>query len=285
MYPFNASACISPKESSLLNKPNAGLLRCNTPRNDVTNLVPYYLKALEPSKKCAFTLAEVLITLGIIGVVVAMTLPALIQNYKDKVLINQAKKSYSNFSNVLNLMKAQTEVTDYAGIFATGESSAQIAQNIAKYYNGSKVCLSAGSTCGSIYNVKLKTAVNNGSGGIATEGFGYPRINNADGSSIYVRDLSPSSCVRRTITVNQKDENGFFTGETAQATESRCATIVLDVNGQDKRPNQYGADVHQIVVFVDRISPNDNNFGSLRTIFLRNKLDYENYSDNKTFPR
>ena len=37
-------------------------------------------------KKLAFTLAEVLITLGIIGVVAALTLPALISNYKKQVL-------------------------------------------------------------------------------------------------------------------------------------------------------------------------------------------------------
>lgn len=34
--------------------------------------------------KKAFTLAEVLITLGILGVVIAMTLPALITNYQKK---------------------------------------------------------------------------------------------------------------------------------------------------------------------------------------------------------
>ena len=34
-------------------------------------------------KKNAFTLAEVLITLGIIGVVAAMTLPTLIQNHQN----------------------------------------------------------------------------------------------------------------------------------------------------------------------------------------------------------
>ena len=41
--------------------------------------------------KKAFTLAEVLITLGIIGVVAALTLPSLITNYKVKVLKNQFK--------------------------------------------------------------------------------------------------------------------------------------------------------------------------------------------------
>ena len=44
-------------------------------------------------KKAAFTLAEVLITLGIIGVVAAITLPTLIKNYQKQVYITQFKKS------------------------------------------------------------------------------------------------------------------------------------------------------------------------------------------------
>ena len=39
----------------------------------------------------AFTLAEVLITLGIIGVVAALTLPSLVGNYKRKVTANKVK--------------------------------------------------------------------------------------------------------------------------------------------------------------------------------------------------
>ena len=42
-----------------------------------------------------FTLAEVLITLGIIGVVAAMTIPSLMANYQKQVWINQLKKTYS----------------------------------------------------------------------------------------------------------------------------------------------------------------------------------------------
>lgn len=40
----------------------------------------------------AFTLAEVLITLGIIGIVAALTLPALIQNNRNKELQTGLKK-------------------------------------------------------------------------------------------------------------------------------------------------------------------------------------------------
>ena len=39
--------------------------------------------------KKAFTLAEVLVTLGIIGVVSAMTLPTLVKNHQKKVFVTQ----------------------------------------------------------------------------------------------------------------------------------------------------------------------------------------------------
>ncbi len=46
-------------------------------------------------RKVAFTLAEVLITLGIIGIVAAMTLPSLLTNYREKQRVSQLKKTYS----------------------------------------------------------------------------------------------------------------------------------------------------------------------------------------------
>lgn len=49
-------------------------------------------------KMGAFTLAEVLITLGIIGVVAAMTLPTLIQNQHEKSSVARLKKVYSILS-------------------------------------------------------------------------------------------------------------------------------------------------------------------------------------------
>ena len=42
-----------------------------------------------------FTLAEVLITLGIIGVVSALTMPALVANYKKQEAVSKLKKSYT----------------------------------------------------------------------------------------------------------------------------------------------------------------------------------------------
>lgn len=53
------------------------------------------------SRQVAFTLAEVLITLGVIGVVAAITMPTLIKNYQKQQMVNQLKKVYSVFGQVI----------------------------------------------------------------------------------------------------------------------------------------------------------------------------------------
>ena len=50
-------------------------------------------------KRAAFTLAEVLITLGIIGIVAAITIPGLITKYEKKVAVDRVKKVYSILQN------------------------------------------------------------------------------------------------------------------------------------------------------------------------------------------
>lgn len=52
----------------------------------------------------AFTLAEVLITIGIIGVVAALTMPNLIHKYKIQQLRNQFNKAYSLISQAVTRM-------------------------------------------------------------------------------------------------------------------------------------------------------------------------------------
>ena len=58
-------------------------------------------------KEAGFTLAEVLITIGIIGLVAALTLPALINNNRNKALETAFKKNYSAISQALNMYYAQ----------------------------------------------------------------------------------------------------------------------------------------------------------------------------------
>ena len=91
-------------------------------RNDLRVLVPqypsnfYHKKAAftlaegathvahwKDSRKVAFTLAEVLITLGIIGVVAALTLPNLIENHNRKVVETRLEKVYSTMNQAIRM--------------------------------------------------------------------------------------------------------------------------------------------------------------------------------------
>ena len=68
------------------------------------------------SRKCtAFTLAEVLITLGIIGIVAALTLPVIILDVKNSQLEAGLKKAYSELGQALNMYQAENGERIIAG--------------------------------------------------------------------------------------------------------------------------------------------------------------------------
>ena len=102
-------------------------------------------------RKVAFTLAEVLITLGIIGIVAAMTLPGLIAKYQEKQWRVAYKKAYSEFSQAYLRLQEDGEFVDISNIdlVEDSETGAQfyvteaIGQNfraISKYFNTVKTC-------------------------------------------------------------------------------------------------------------------------------------------------
>ena len=55
------------------------------------------------SRKIAFTLAEVLITLGIIGVVAALTIPTLMANHRKQVVETRLAKFYSTMNQAIKM--------------------------------------------------------------------------------------------------------------------------------------------------------------------------------------
>ena len=97
-----AIVCVADKKGKI--KMNKNNLLPKQPNNPVaspeTNHSP--LTIHHSPKRIAFTLAEVLITLGIIGVVASMTLPSVINNYKIKQLRTGFLRSSSMIQNTLN---------------------------------------------------------------------------------------------------------------------------------------------------------------------------------------
>ena len=87
-------------------------------RSSLTDLLQFnclLLRKTNAFKKCAFTLAEVLITLGIIGMVAAMTIPTLMANVKAHQYSAKFKKTVSTLSNAAKMSQAQYGF-DYSGL-------------------------------------------------------------------------------------------------------------------------------------------------------------------------
>ena len=111
-------------------------------------------------KKCAFTLAEVLITLGIIGVVAAITIPSLMAATQEASLVPKVKKTYSTLAQALKLASNDYDTPgDFSLIFDEGKSASQITKELATYINGARYCDAGSSAKGcSDLNYKIKYA-------------------------------------------------------------------------------------------------------------------------------
>ncbi len=106
------------------------------------------------SGRVAFTLAEVLITLGIIGVVAAMTLPTLIQQHQKQVYVTGLKKGVNTVQNMVQKITADEEASDmystslFDGMCSNDEGSCEdaygnasgLANLIPKYIKTVKSC-------------------------------------------------------------------------------------------------------------------------------------------------
>ena len=80
------------------------------PQNDVRRKVATHVDNSNNKRKFAFTLAEVLVTLGIIGVVAVLTVPNVIFSYQKKVYVVQLQKAYNQLQQVFSLAMAEDEV-------------------------------------------------------------------------------------------------------------------------------------------------------------------------------
>lgn len=114
-----------------------------------------FCRALERIEmKKGFTLAETLITLAVIGIVAAITIPVVVAKYDEKARITSLKKAYSALSQAYQLAVAENgPISDWgASITDTGKTDEnnnpvldnsgreEVAKIISKYLNVLKWC-------------------------------------------------------------------------------------------------------------------------------------------------
>lgn len=178
-----------------------------------------------------FTLAEVLITLGVIGVVAAMTLPIMIQNSQKQRYITALKKFYTIFNQVLVIM-----ANDYGcngdlkctGVFSDEDGNFGLTGigKIATYFKTAKVCGNS-TTSGSADCFPVSENYNYDGSSVsfdnANTSNGYKFIT-ADGMSVF---LWP--------TTNCSGAPG------SSPLSMVCGVVYVDINGMSP-PNLYGRD-------------------------------------------
>lgn len=189
-------------------------------------------------KKKAFTLAEVLVTLGIIGIVAAMTLPALVQSHKEKQSVAQLKKFYSVMSNAMMLAYNEHGPLDDWGVTEMGGSEESMLEGNAfknKFINNLKPYLKILSFCEfgdsscekNDYSVRSLDGTSHTVGGVKF----VPHLVLSDGSTInhlWFRNTGTSSSIY---------------GE-----------IYVDLNGV-KAPNTLGIDIFVFGIYKNKLVP------------------------------
>ena len=99
--------------------------------------LPQGVGIMKGEKKSAFTLAEVLITLGIIGVVAARTMPVLVTNFQKKRTVTQLKATYSIHAQAFEHAKADYGDMEYWGFenwLGQGSGGDKITKDIVETY-------------------------------------------------------------------------------------------------------------------------------------------------------
>lgn len=186
-------------------------------------------------KKRGFTLSEVLITLGIIGVVAALVLPTIIKNYQEASYKAAWKKGYSNFSQAFSQIVAENGGS-IAGVCSTVDSAGQgcflnlftAKLNTVKICNVGQLegnCWHKSNTWKYLNNVTSATSA-------AVPGFIL-----SDGSLVYVY-LTNKDCQEQVV---------------AGATK-RCGYMGIDINGFNP-PNIVGKDIFGSNILSGRTLP------------------------------
>ena len=190
-------------------------------------------------KKAAFTLAEVLITLGIIGVVAAITMPALINKTQMMEYKSRLKKSYSVLLQAHNLISTENGGFQYAVASCETKQHYCLKNLFKKYIKNAKDCDLNSDENNNCFVKHTQAKKLNG------ENAGYSFFNNDVTASLALADGTAISFYL------DKPNCTFIATPTAP---ERCGWAVVDVNGINP-PNTWGKDLYLFFIYPNFIKP------------------------------
>ena len=216
---------------------------------ELSALVPQYLSNFSDTvfsrftshfsrKRIAFTLAEVLTTLGIIGVVAALTLPSLIQKQQDKATVSRLEKIYSVLSQAS--LYAREEHGDFEDWNIIDNNQASTRENFAYFEPYLKILRKCDNKSGcwaeqtqSLSGQKARWSDN------YKIGVDYISITLNDGTNVVYDFAEPSL--------------NYVYGLPSYVNKPYIVFLV-DVNG-NRRPNKWGRDIFAFILGPNGIIP------------------------------
>lgn len=200
-----------------------------------------YFKVLPENNifRHAFTLAEILITLGVVGIIASVTIPALAQNIQDNQFQNKMRKEYSVISQAFELIKNENGGSFINALGSCSNPSICISEVFKQKLSYIKQCDSNdGTNLNTCFPSLDKIKFLDGSpandmyiGNGYTEGLVL-----IDGTSLAL-ELGNADCT---------DTTGVY--------GNNCGWITVDVNGTSP-PNTWGRDLYVFQVYADAIRP------------------------------
>lgn len=182
-----------------------------------------HVNLLPTKARLGFTLAEVLITLGIIGVVAAMTIPNLIANYRAHQLSSRFLESYSIIQQVFKQMEA-----DDISLLPTDYNTGSYYKTFMKYLQAPTDCGLGGNIGLSAGNKKSKPCFNSNAGNTDVP---YKTL---DGKTNALSPLFDDGQIAL--------QNGSLLLFENNIIEQRVY-VSVDLNGYNNKPNRWGYDL------------------------------------------
>ena len=231
----------------------------------------------EVEGKRGFTLAEVLITLGVIGIVAVLTLPSVINSTKDKQYKAARYKALSTIGSASKMIATQDRMNDATSV-----------EDFVKNYLGEQISIAKTCDndnleyCGIPKKIKTingdeiempKSALKTGQHGTETRVYGMYKdaksygFLTADGYSYNLFYFPKCSGTKLT------GKNGY-----TNAMQYPCVNAIYDMNGL-KGPNQVGKDIGFVTVFypnetVQAVAPMPEKQTSTGTLNYSNAQKY-----------
>ena len=177
-------------------------------------------------KSLAFTLAETLIVMGIIGVVSALTLPNLNSSTGEKEKVAKVKKIYQNLDDALGRAQAVYGPFDewFLKDLTASAQSSRFGERMTEFMKVSKSCgMPSNKGC---FSKKITKCLNGTNFDSSLDSTGAFKIILADGTSVYF---------------SIKDSGNI---------------IIIDIDGPSKGNNQFGIDLFTFTLENDLIQPN-----------------------------